>query len=946
MVLQHPIWLFLLIPVVLALWRWPMPSRLLFGLRCLGLTLLLLALCGLALRLPSRAGTIIVVADRSLSMPEKSDVALKEAIDLLHDGMSDEDRLGVVAFGQTAAVEQTPQREKFPGFVHDVGGDGSNLADALDKALSLIPADAPGKVLVLSDGRWTGRDPTSVVARAASRSLPIDYRPLARSTANDLAIARIEAPQITSPDEAFLITAWVQSPTAQTVDYTLRRDGKVLSAGKQALSAGLNRLTFRDRAGRDGGTQSYTLDITGAAEDPVPENNTARVLVGVQGPRPVLHVTTGVPSGLAKLLRAGGLSIREMPPEACTWSIEELSRYSCVLLENIPTEKIGLRGMETLATWVQQTGSGLMITGGKRSYGQGGYYKSPLEPIMPVSMERRDDHRKISVAIVVVLDRSGSMAIVVNGRPKMDLANAGTVQVLDLLGPLDEFGCIAVDTIPHEIAPLAPVASKEPARSNILKIESMGGGIFIYVALEAAAKMIAPATAGTKHIILFADADDSEEPGHWEPLVQKCRDAGITISVIGLGTERDKDAKLLKDIAAAGGGRIFFTDKPEELPRLFAEETFVVARNTFIDEPVKVKATPRLAELTGREFNLEPAIGGYNLCYLRDTAKLAAVSQDEYDAPIVAAWQAGSGRVLCYTGEADGKYAGNITRWPEVGHYFTSLVRWTAGQSGNLPKNMMLTQEVRNGVGLVQLHLDPERKGEPFTTLPRVNVMTARPGQAPESKQTTLRWVGPDMLAAEVPLSGTETALATVEVPGADPVALPPVTLPYSPEFQPAEGDRGIPALERMARATGGKERVELPGVWKELPRRPRYISIARWLLLAAVLLLVLEVLERRTGLLSRQTDALRDALVAARAARPTAAVPQAPAKPARSAPVPTPSRAPAKPAPTAGAESTPAPSPPIAVEPMPEAGVLEALRKARQRTRGRPDIGNRGDAS
>ena len=39
---------------------------------------------------------------------------------------------------------------------------------------------------------------------------------------------------------------------------------------------------------------------------------------------------------------------------------------------------------------------------------------------------------------------------------------------------------------------------------------------------------------------------------------------------------------------------------------------------------------------------------------------LATVTVDEYRAPVTAAWQAGSGRVLCYTGEADGKYAGAI----------------------------------------------------------------------------------------------------------------------------------------------------------------------------------------------------------------------------------------------------------------------------------------------
>ena len=96
------------------------------------------------------------------------------------------------------------------------------------------------------------------------------------------------------------------------------------------------------------------------------------------------------------------------------------------------------------------------MTGGRESYGPGGYYKSPLEPILPVSMELRNEHRKLSLAIAVVLDRSGSMAIPAGGgKVKMDLANLGTVAVLDLLGPMDEFGCIAVDTIPHTISPLA-----------------------------------------------------------------------------------------------------------------------------------------------------------------------------------------------------------------------------------------------------------------------------------------------------------------------------------------------------------------------------------------------------------------------------------------------------------------------------------------------------------
>ena len=234
-------------------------------------------------------------------------------------------------------------------------------------------------------------------------------------------------------------------------------------------------------------------------------------------------------------------------------------------------------------------------------------------------------------------------------------------------------------------------------------------------------------------------------------------------------------------------------------------------------------------------------------------ATLATLTLDEYKAPVVASWQAGTGRVLCYTGEADGKYAGPITKWKDVGDCYTSLVRWVAGPVNRLPPEMMLTQDVKNGLHRVRLHLDPEREGNPFAELPRVTLLRSRIGQRPEIQRTTLNWTGADLLDRAAALQGRETVLATVTVPGHEPVALPPVCLPYSPEFQPAEKGRGLAALEQLSRASGGKERLELASVWKELPRDVRLVSLAPWLLSAAVVLILLEVFERRSGLLSRR---------------------------------------------------------------------------------------------
>ena len=922
MAVLDPVWLLLALPLAAALWRFPPQSRLLVVLRTSTLVLVLLALAALAVRAPSRAGTVVVVADRSKSMPPGSDPAHKEIIDILQSQMGADDRLAVVSFGQTVAVEQAAENGKFAGFTREVGPDASNLGEAVETALSLVPKDAPGRVLVLSDGRWTGRDPTDLAAVAAGRNVSVDYRLRGRPAAGDLAVARVDAPSAVAPGEGFLLNAWVQAPIEQTVKFEVTRGSTVIAAGEKPLTAGLNRLTFRDRA-TEPGSQGYQIRVTASDADPVPENNTARVLVGVTGPRPVLHVTPGPTSGLTSLLKAGGLDVRATKPDPTLFTLEGLSKYSSVLLENTPADKVGTRGLDTLAVWLRASGSGLMTTGGRQSYGPGGYYKSPLEPILPVSMELRQEHRKLALAIVVALDRSGSMAVPVpGGKVKMDLANLGTAEVLDMLGPSDEFGCIAVDSAPHVVTELAPVTDKDATRGKVLSIQSMGGGIFVYEALAAAAAMIQDAKAGTKHIVLFADAADAEEPGKYVDLLEQTKKAGITVSVIGLGSPSDKDAGLLEDVANRGGGRLFITDKPEELPRLFAQDTFVVARNSFLDDPVRLKPTAGLTALAGRAFALNQPIGGYNLCYLRPTATPAAVTQDEYQAPAVASWQAGAGRVVCYTGEADGKYAGAFAKSAEAGEFYTSLARWAAGQVGPLTDNMAVTQEVRNGVNRVRLHLDPDRKADPFAGTPRVTTLRAKPGGAAATEELPLTWTGPDTLSAEVPLDGEATALSTVSVPGQKPQALPPVCLPYSPEYAPAvtgpgEADRGRAALERLARATGGVERVELSGVWKDLPRRPRVYLLAPWLLLAATVSLLLEVLERRTGLVSHGGRLTRTA-----AAERVPAVRVKPAKVAAVIAAP-------KAKPSAAAVSDP---PPAKTE---DAGnVLDALRQARDRTR------------
>lgn len=849
MTFTDPLWLLLVLPLGAAVWLWRPVSRALLVLRALLLLLVLLALAGLAVELPSRAGVIVAVVDRSLSMPAAADAVERETVTAIESGRGGESRVGVVSFGRGAQIELLPEGTRFSELRMAAGEDGSNLHDGIEGALSMIPRDAPGRIVVVSDGRWTGRDPSAAALRAAARGVTIDYRVVARSAAADVAIDRVDAPASVSPGESFVVAGWIAAPRAQEVTIELKSGTHVIASGKHALAAGTNRIAFRDRAG-SAGTMSYTFHVQAAQDDPVPENNRARVLVGVSGPKPVL-VVSGPKSRLPALLASSGVDVSW--PEQPDFSLDALSNHSAVLLENVPAEEIGTAAVQSLASWVSEGGGALMLTGGRSSFASGGYFKSPLDPLLPVSMELRREHRKLSVAIVIALDRSGSMGMEAGmGKTKMDLANVSAAQVLALLSPQDELGVVAVDSSSHIVADLDPIEGRDDLRDRILAIESGGGGIFVYEALSTASRMLLTAQAATRHIILFADAADSEEPGMYRELLAECEKANITVTVVALGKSNDTDAGLLRDIARRGGGRIFFTEDAHDLPRLFAQDTFIVARSAFVDDVTRVKPTAALFSLTGRSFDGMPAVGGFNLTYLKNGASAAVLTEDEYHAPLVAAWQAGAGRVLTYAGEIDGTFTGPLANWSEVGAFYSSLVRWTAGARNALPGDMLVTQRVENGVAQISLQLDPERTSTPITQLPRVTTLAGHPGGGtPQIARTEMTWRTPDELAIDVPMTGSATYLSSVDVPGVGRVTLPPVALPYSPELAPAGAGEGRAALERIARATGGRERVSVADIWRDMPRRPRHVPLRPWLALAAIFVLLLEVLERRTRLLS-----------------------------------------------------------------------------------------------
>ena len=838
----------LILPAAVFLFLRPFRSPRVNVLRAGVFLAVILALAGISIEWPDRAGTLVIAVDRSRSMPENAKEESESLLRRLESSRPRDSRLGVVAFGGEAVIDKLPESPGFDGLRSRIDNpDGSNLAAAIELALNQIPADSPGRILLLTDGVHTGADPARMMALAAARGVPVDVRLLTRSAANDLAIAEIDSPLTAGVGEFYTLNCRIVSPGAQRATCRIRRGSGPWSVRTVELRRGVNFLSWRDRGDR-AGVIDYTVEIIGAdsAPDELPENNRARRLVEITGRKPVLLLTESPSGNLGRVLAEAGIPVVSRRPSPAELTPEKLAGCSGVILENVPASRLGPDGMALLANMVKSGALGLMMTGGRSSFAVGGYYRSPLEEILPVSMEQRQEMRKSLLALAVALDRSGSMAAPVGNMTKMDMANLATLEVFQLLMPRDEFSVIAVDSAPHVAIPLTPVEDIVGGEARIRSIESMGGGIFTYTALHAATSELMKSNAATRHLILFADAADAEEPGSYRELLARTSQEGITVSVVGLGFETDCDAEFLKDIARRGNGMIYFSDRADELPRIFAQDTFLMARSTFIDTPVEALYTAALRSLSKADFGRSAEFGGYNLCYGKEGSEVILVSNDEFKAPIAATGMAGLGRVSVLTAEADGEYTGQFAADPMAGTLLSALAGWMMTPE-SAEGDFLITQALVDGGHRVEIHLDPERERDPFPEPPVVHTVVSREGGPPVTRQDSFVWVSPDRLEANIPLEGDAVYLSTVGREGKRPETLAPVTLVYSPEFRPVDSASAERIVD-LAGSTGGSERLLPDDIWEQLPARFRVFPLSPWFGLAAAILLLLEVAERRIG--------------------------------------------------------------------------------------------------
>jgi uncharacterized membrane protein len=853
-----PEWLVPFSTVVLVALYWGRP-RIQRPLRALALVLLGSILAGPRLGGRNKGLDLWVLSDLSASARELVVPRQDEFEGLLEDARTRDDRLFFVDFAEEARLRGESEAESFDGL-----GEETRLASALGFALSSMDSGRSSRILLLTDGYST--EPLEGIAERLERQeVALDLRLVSPPSRRDVRIEAIDLPSRGSPGEPFTVEVRFRGDEDGEVRFELLRNGRVRGREAATLRGGFAVARFADRLPARGGALRYEARLEGT--DDVPGNDSASAWIEIEGGPRLLLITAYSDDPLAAVLRAQGIAV-DVVTEPATLTVGDLAGARAVVFNNVPATHVPSELLASLDSWVRVQGGGLAMAGGQYSFGSGGYFRSSLDALLPVSMELREEHRMLSVAMAIVMDRSGSMAAgVAGGRTKMDLANEGAARSIELLGPSDWVAVFAVDSQAHAVVPLTSLGSGTAAIvDKVRRVESMGGGIFIYEGLSAAWKALRGAPAGQRHVILLADAADSEEPGDYRKLLDEMTAEDATVSVIGLGSAEDADAGLLQDIARRGNGRIFFHSDPETLPALFAQETVAVARSAFIDEPVGVEPAAGWLEIASSPIEGLDFVDGYNLSYLREDATAGAYSVDEYEAPLVASWNRGAGRVAAVSFPLSGPHSARARAWPGYGDFAQTLARWLMGE--DVPPGIGLSTQVEGTVLLCNLWFDDDWEERLSKSPPEL--LLVRGG---ESEVETLVWerLEPGRFHAEHALRSGDVYRGAVRV-GAIVLRFGPIAAPGGAEWS---FDRArLEELRAVSRASGGVERTVLASVWEEgrVATTTSVLDLRPPLLWCFLFVFLLEALASRIGWRVPEIDFRR---LEARSPREAAAEPE-----------------------------------------------------------------------
>lgn len=833
--------------------------------RSLILLLITLALAGLQWITSGGPLNVVFLIDESASVSQESQQAAIDYVQKAIASMGPEDRAGVVLFGERAIVDRalSPDTQWKP-FGKQPGQVATNIAEAIQVGTALFPEGGSRRLVLLSDGQETAGQARDAARSAGLTGVQLSVVPLGAQSRNEVAVDKVLSPDSVPGGQQFSVQVVLRSTSERTATVSLSDEVELIGRQEIQLKVGDNGVTFQVD-GRGQGFHVFTAQVS-SVDDQYSQNNQASSFTIVQRP-PTVLIVAGTPDDGAPLksaLASSRVDATVVSPDGMPLEMAKLLDYDAVVLANVSSQALGADAQTMLQSYVRDQGRGLIMLGGELSYGAGGYMQSPIEQVLPVSMDVRASNQRASLALAFVMDKSGSMARCHAGGAtqfeptmrtefgvsKVEVAKLAIEKAAAVLNSSDQVGVETFDTSPQWLVPMQALSNigVQGITQNIDPVQAEGN-TDLYSGLQAAIAQLSQTNATIKHIILISDGWTDQVD--FSALFTQMDQDSITLSTVGAG---QGPGQLLQELAQKGGGRYYAAQDDRDIPDIVLRETVRLAGSYYVEQPFVPLVARQSPILNGLDLKAMPQLLGYNGSTIKPSADL--ILKSPLGDPILAEWQYGLGRSVAWTPDVKGRWATNWIRWPQFSQFAGQMIGWVLPKT-SAPGLETSFEAVAGGVGIAQNYdariQSVDSTGAPRNFLQTTIVLT---GTASQPISSTLLQKAPGVYDGL--LRNLQQGVYQVQISQTNPISGSLVAsqqtglvVPYPSEYRlsPDAALNAQALLSDLAQLGNGVELdVNEPAAAfrHDITSQPRRVPLWPWLLAIAILLLPLDVAIRR----------------------------------------------------------------------------------------------------
>ena len=809
-------------------------------LRFVSLACLFLALAGVHRKTQSSQLTVAFLIDISKSIPEVQKHLAINQINTIISSLEPMDQYCVISFAKQpsvsvplATVQNNPYVSPKSILGNAIAQNGTDLASAIQLAISILPEAVQKRVVLFSDGLQNTGQIDSVLELAQASEIRMLTIPILAERKNEIIVQKLQVPPKIQKGRVFKVRATIENTMDQTVSINLYRNRvPVIAQKKVVLKSGQQTIAF-DQQIFDIGNHEFQVEVI--ADDEVSENNTGYALVEISDGSRLLCVTSDkfAAQTIKTVLEASNFLVDVVKPSSFPIDFTQLQKNEAIIMINVSANELSLLQMNQIETYVRDFGHGLVVIGGNQSFGRGAYQDTSFERILPLKMIPKT--QKESLSVLMLIDTSGSMANYVESDQKIGLAIEG---IRLAVNALDEADLVGVVSFSASIGLQIPPTVDHQRVLTAIGTLRPRNGTQLFPALQKAYKLVKETEAKQKHIVILSDG---KSDGDFESLTTQIAENGVTITALAIG---DVAQDLLQTIARNGKGRYVHVKDMTQLPRVLAEEVHQTQGYT-----VQEMFVPRLHQTTRilDGISQPPNLYGYIATSRKETGQVLIKSHEDH--PILAVWNCGLGRSAAFTSDLKG-WGRDWIRWENFGKFWTQVV------SSVLPRSSIGNNfDIQTSINGAYIGVTVEAKNlraisDSSELLVRVSLPNHH-GQSVEMIRTT-----PTHYEGRFEIDELGAYLITAKTAGDQQTAC--LVVPYSSELANFETNQQL--LHKIANQTNGTFK---PSMAEVVSRSDQSIQkakdLAPMLLIICAIVFVLEMVIRQFRFRNYQSTVTRE---------------------------------------------------------------------------------------